>query len=238
MEISVKEMSQGERKEYIQEKIQGNKDWTRTVNKKADEGIISRDEAETMIARRMTVLELRKEIAEYKAKTDDLTGLYNRAAFDEECARLIKNGSKFALLIVDLDNFGDVNNEYTYAAGNSVIMQMGINFLANLRQLRENQEDNDFICRWGGDEFFILLKNVDKKENLELVANKFKKMNSERAFSVTLKDGRIHDVPAEFSMGGGIYDIEKKEEKQAFQDRVNEALHQAKKAGKNRVAIA
>jgi diguanylate cyclase (GGDEF)-like protein len=233
MAESVVEMAPAERKEYVEGKIDRYSDWQETLDRKVEEGIISKDDKRKMISRAMAARDLKKEIIEYKAKKDSLTGLYNRDAFVQEYAKLIKSGSKFALLIVDLDNFGDVNNKYTYLAGNSVIAQMGLNFSNNLRQLRENEDENDFICRWGGDEFVIILKNIEKTENLQVVTEKFKKMTSERAFAVNL-NGVYHDVPAEFSMGAAVY---RGEEKDAFFDKVNSALKQAKTTGKNKAVV-
>jgi diguanylate cyclase (GGDEF)-like protein len=232
-QINIKEMTLTQRKSYIEQKVLGYDDWQITIDKKIEEGIISKEEGRRMISRALAARDIRYESAEYKNKIDELTGLFNRKGFNGEFNKLTKEKSNFALLIVDLDNFKKINHEYGYLAGNNVIIQMGANFLGNLRQARESEEDNDFICRWGGDEFVILLKNIDTKEKLQLITDKFRKINSERAFSVTL-NGINFNIPAEFSMGASIYNGGDKND---FFNKVNEGLKQAKTTGKNKSII-
>jgi diguanylate cyclase (GGDEF)-like protein len=232
--INVKEMAPAQRKSFVEQREVAYDDWQVTIDKKIEAGIITKEEGRRMISRALTARDIKNDITEYKLRVDELTGLYNRRAFNKEYVRVTSNGSKFALLIIDLDNFKEVNKELGYLAGNNVIVQMGANFLGNLRQVRENSEDNDFICRWGGDEFVILLKNIDKEEDLEKVAEKFKKLTSERAFSVNV-GGKHYDVPAEFSIGAGVY---KGEDKDVFFNNVNNAIKHAKTTGKNKIEIA
>jgi diguanylate cyclase (GGDEF)-like protein len=231
--VNVKEMSQTQRKSFIEQREKAYDDWQITIEKKIDTGILTKEDGRRMISRALTARDIKNDIVEYKLKVDELTGLYNRRAFNKEYVRITSNGSKFALLIIDLDNFKEVNKKLGYLAGNNIIVQMGANFLGNLRQVRENKEDNDFICRWGGDEFVIILKNIDKNENLEKVTEKFKKMTSERAFSVNINDA-YYDVPAEFSIGAGIY---RGEDKDIFFNKVNDAIKRAKTTGKNKIEI-
>jgi diguanylate cyclase (GGDEF)-like protein len=234
MEVSISGLEIREKKEYIQNKIQGNLNWVKTLTKKVDEGIITRENADAMIANAMTGREIRKEIAEDKSRRDPLTGLYNKGAFREEFENLISENAQFALLIIDIDNFKKINEELGYLAGDNVLVQTALNLSANLRQLRENDNENDFICKWGGEEFAVLLKNVSKKENLEKIAEKLRVATCERAFSV--KIGNIdQDVPVTVSIGGGIYNGE---DKNVFFDKVDKiAVKQAKNTGKNKTVI-
>lgn len=234
MEISVKGMGSEQRKEYIKGKTQGNLDWVTTLTRKVDEGIITREKANLMIARAMTAREIITEFAKDKAKKDPLTDLYNKGAFVEEYERSISRGERFALLIIDIDNFKSINEKMGYLAGDSILFQTALNLSTHLRQLRENESENDFIARWGGEEFAVLLKNVSRKEDLETAAEKLRKVTCERAFSVVI-NGAIQDVPITVSIGGKIHNGEGKD---AFFESVDKgALKQAKNTGKNRIVI-
>jgi len=232
METPVKDLKPPERKEYIKIKIQGYSDWITTLRNKVNVGILSDENANIMIARAMTARDIKKELAEDKAKKDQLTGLYNKETFNKEYERLIKNGDKFALLILDLDNFKNINTNLGYSAGDSLIVQTALNISTNLRQLRESETENDFICRWGGDEFAVLLKNISEKKYLENVAEKLRKITSEGTSSIKTEKG-IRNVPVTLSIGGGIYNNEGKE---TFFNKVNDGIKQAKTT-KNKVVI-
>lgn len=93
-----------------------------------------------------------------QARTDALTGLPNRRALDERLEAEIRNANRFkqplALIMLDLDGFKAVNDSYGHPIGDRVLQQV-----ANC--LRERMRDNDFIARYGGDEFALMLPNTD-----------------------------------------------------------------------------
>ena len=236
MEIPIREMASEERKEYIDAKVQKNADWITTLTKKVNEGIITGENANKMIARAMTAREIKTELAEDKAKRDPLTELYNKRVFKDEYDKLIKKGSPFALLIIDIDDFKKINENKNlgYLVGDSVLVQTALNLSTNLRQLRGNDKENDFICRWGGEEFAVLLKDVTEKENLQKISEKLRKVTCERPFSVNTTNG-IQDVPITVSIGGGIY---RGEDKGVFFDKVDKlGVKEAKNTGKNKVVV-
>lgn len=94
---------------------------------------------------------------------DPLTGLYNRKAFKRSAQLLLeeaqqsKSGKELALLFIDLDGFKAVNDQYGHAVGDKVLK------LAS-KKLHSIVEEKAHLCRWGGDEFIILLENCDQKE--------------------------------------------------------------------------
>lgn len=91
---------------------------------------------------------------ERTANTDALTGLYNRRLFDEifqkECSRHQRKGEQLCVVLGDLDGFKKTNDTYGHSAGDHVLIRVA--------EILENEARlHDFLFRWGGDEFLILL---------------------------------------------------------------------------------
>jgi diguanylate cyclase (GGDEF)-like protein len=88
------------------------------------------------------------------SETDQLTGLLNMRAFDAylklEVERCQRYGHKFVILMIDADNFKEINDHYGHEAGNKLIKNIGFTVEANLRS-------SDIVARYGGDEFICLL---------------------------------------------------------------------------------
>ena len=89
--------------------------------------------------------------AELQASLDPLTGVGNRREFDRQIATRIKEGRIFCALLFDIDNFKAVNDRFGHLCGDEVLKQLGARLS---RQVRAR----DFVCRWGGDEFVVLLE--------------------------------------------------------------------------------
>ena len=96
---------------------------------------------------------LRKELRE-QAIRDPLTGLYNRRFLEEslchEVARARRADSGLGLLMLDMDNFKNVNDSWGHLAGDGLLRQVS-------RLLTENVRAADVVCRWGGDEFVVVM---------------------------------------------------------------------------------
>lgn len=93
----------------------------------------------------------------YMATRDDLTGLLNRAAFlqclDKSLDTDHTSRPKFALLFLDLDRFKEINDRYGHSIGDKILRLVG-------KRLQRSVRSSDLICRYGGDEFLIMLKNI------------------------------------------------------------------------------
>lgn len=89
---------------------------------------------------------------------DPLTSLFNRRYFDEQLAREVSRadryGSRYTVAMCDLDEFKEVNDRYSHAAGDKVLLEVA-------RCMREVLRVSDVIARYGGEEFAILLPNTD-----------------------------------------------------------------------------
>ncbi len=174
-------------------------------------------------------------IARSEALTDALTGLHNRHSLNKQIELLINDrrlnrnfiGKGFSLLIVDIDHFKDVNDNYGHIIGDKVLKAF-----ANM--LQTQTRDTDFVSRFGGEEFVILLPNTSLNNAFRVAEHIRTAVEKMRIKQPKNNDTVIHTITASF--GVGIYrDGETAEE---LIDRCDKALYRAKHAGRNRSMIA
>lgn len=106
-------------------------------------------------------------LAEEQATTDSLTGLNNRRALQKFIHTLIENGPaiNFAIMMIDLDFFKQVNDELGHAAGDHVLKEVADILLAQTRT-------SDLVARVGGDEFVIVMSGMTQEDEMLRVANR------------------------------------------------------------------
>jgi diguanylate cyclase (GGDEF)-like protein/PAS domain S-box-containing protein len=170
----------------------------------------------------------RKELArrlEYFVDHDFLTGLFNRRHFEQELAketeRVARYGGPGAVLVIDLDNFKDVNDTFGHKAGDDVLKGV-----AGL--LRQRLRQTDVVARIGGDEFAVLLPHTNADDVQILAEEVVKDLGRQVA---VLAD---HSIRVTASVGaamfGGLTDIEVL----AYADL---AMYESKETGRNRFTM-
>ncbi len=167
----------------------------------------------------------RKEMAqrlEYVVDHDFLTGLLNRRHFEQELARETARASRYdvpgAVLLIDIDNFKDVNDTFGHRAGDDVLKGV-----AGL--LRERLRHTDVVARVGGDEFAVLLTQTNADE-VRLVADEVVKALGQQ--TAVLADQTIRITA---SVGAAMFEGLTDVEVLAYADL---AMYEAKETGRNR----
>jgi diguanylate cyclase (GGDEF)-like protein len=121
----------------------------------------------------------------YQANFDKLTQLYNRHATEQKLEQMMAENINLCLLIIDLNDFKPINDTYGHEAGDLILKHISKQFKISLRK-------GDIAARWGGDEFVITLKQVNK-ENASQICNKLldkiKTPIVDKQQNVTLKVG-------------------------------------------------
>jgi two-component system cell cycle response regulator len=181
-------------------------------------------------------LERKKIVEETKEKKiyhqagllDTLTGIYNRACFEDflqrETERAKRYPQKFSLLMIDIDDFRKYNERYGMAAGDSVLQRISSILMTKTRRV-------DFTARYGGEEFAILAPQTEKK-NASVLATRLLDLVSKEEF---LPDGS-NKVTVTVSIGLTTFKDDA-DSKDALIQYADKALSQAKKLGKNRVCL-
>lgn len=163
---------------------------------------------------------LNKEL-EYQASRDALTGAYNRVKFDslleEEIRRCGRYPRPVTLAMLDIDYFKEINDRHGHAMGDSALRQF-------VKLVVEHIRECDILARWGGEEFVILFLETPLEES-HAVAEKIRQRI----------EGHSFEGFGNMTCSFGITQMREGDDFDALNKRADEALYQAKTAGRNRV---
>ena len=177
-----------------------------------------------LLAAELRIAELERELAEAReaASTDPLTGALNRRGFEQACQRELalarRSGLGFALAHLDIDDFKNLNDTLGHQVGDKALVHL-------VDLLRKSMRPSDVLCRFGGEEFVLMLPATSLDEAAKAISR------SLREFSAQAIPGT--DCVLTFCAGVVVQDLSESLE-QAIQ-RADEATYAAKRAGKNRV---
>ena len=169
-----------------------------------------------------------KQNLEWMSAVDCLTETYNHRYFqqrlEEELSRANRTGSSVTLAFLDIDNFKLYNDQKGHVLGDRVLKQTAA-------YLKKQVRIHDIVCRYGGDEFVIILPDTSA-DNTTSLAKRLISGYSRQKLPGKLADG----VKLTISIGISAYP-EPSSEKQDLIRQADQALYQAKEAGKNKVRV-
>jgi len=165
-----------------------------------------------------------------RAIRDALTGAYNRGAFDNtlhECWSLWQTtGAGFGLILLDLDDFKQINDRFGHSVGDVVLQSV-------TKLLWEALREEDGIFRYGGEEFAVFLKGVADPEVVAIITERLR-----AALDRELTINNLVSVKLSASLGVALHPLHGAGNQRALLDMADDAAYQAKRHGKNQVVVA
>ena len=163
------------------------------------------------------------------ATIDALTGLHNRGWLDDAFSREIRRSERdelsACLLMIDVDHFKNINDEFGHLGGDRVLVAVGSSIKQALRP-------NDLVARYGGEEFSVLLPETSL-QNAKAIAERLREGVS-RARPAKVEDRRLPPVTVSI----GVADLRRGDSLETLIAAADAAMFDAKKAGRNCVRVA
>jgi len=173
----------------------------------------------------LTITHFQKRL-EAMATTDRLTGVASRHAYDILMDQAIRDARRFnqplSVIMVDVDHFKQINDSHGHAAGDRVLVGVA-------NAIRVSLRSSDIICRWGGDEFLVVLRNCDIV-NAERLAQTIRQTIEGASFTL---EGRS----LQSTVSVGIALLQAEDDVAQFIARADAALYRAKQDGRNQVSL-
>ncbi|MEG0260888.1 MAG: GGDEF domain-containing protein [Lysinibacillus sp.] len=161
------------------------------------------------------------------ATYDTLTGVYNRATYVNKMEELIqkRKSNRPGLLLVDLDNFKQVNDQFGHTKGDFVLIEAA-------KVFEDVVKKDGFVARFGGDEFAIVVQDATPEKLREIGHNILEQFSHYKNENLGKDEWEVLSV----SIGGALYDEQDEMEVELFV-RADQALYRAKNNGKNQYAM-
>ncbi|MEA3512603.1 MAG: diguanylate cyclase [Campylobacterota bacterium] len=171
----------------------------------------------------ITDIKLESQQYHFHATHDALTGIYNRSYYFEKIANEIEQSRRykttFCIILFDIDFFKKFNDNYGHLKGDEVLVKLS-------QTIQTNTRVSDTFARWGGEEFIILLEKTTL-EKAELIAEHFRKL---------IENMHIKDIP-QVTSSFGVTQYQDGDTDNCILKRADDALYEAKEAGRNCVVV-
>jgi len=170
------------------------------------------------------------EMIKRRSDTDSITGLWNHGFFQYQLSKLLracqKNRQALSLLILDIDNFKILNDTLGHQHGDIVLKELG--FI-----LKDSSRDVDFVCRYGGEEFSVILPQINKDQAQEIAERIRKRVAQHRFSQISSQE------PTGITVSIGVSAIDHKVlTKEKLITAADQAMYKAKNSGKNQTCVA
>ena len=196
------------------------------LNLSRDELVTAREQVEAA-EQRIEDLEIALQAASAKVKEDQLTGVYNRRGlaehFQREISRTGRSNTPLSVALLDVDNFKQLNDHYGHLAGDDALI-----YLVDV--IRSSIRPADVVARFGGEEFVLLMPDTPLDEAIETVRRLQRELT--KTFFLANNDRLV------ITFSAGVAQWHQGERDIDVIERADQAMYQAKLAGKNRVSSA
>ena len=190
------------------------------------EELVARVKVHLKIKKLQDQLKRSNELLLELSNTDHLTGLFNRRymmeALDKEVQRSVRKGGNLSLIMLDIDHFKLVNDEFGHLQGDAVLQKVAL-------QLQKELRSYDCAARYGGEEFVAILPDSTLKESI-FVADRIRLAVQGTRFS-----GALDKLALTVSLGVACFPKEQPITVDGFIKQADDALYRAKNNGRNRV---
>ena len=181
------------------------------------------------LLRQVKTLNAQLDIAKEEGRIDGLTGTYNRRALDnhvlDELNRARTIGGTFGIMLFDIDSFKNVNDEHGHPVGDRLLKAVA-------QHAKHSMRAGDFVARYGGDEFAIVLQGRSSSGAYQAL-ERFRSTVVSRTFRYPKPDGTTETLRV--SISGGIAWFRESDTIESLIYRADQTLYLAKKRGKNRI---
>jgi diguanylate cyclase len=178
----------------------------------------------------LKTLQIKLKEVEQFASTDALTGLYNRRSFEEQLAKHIDECADgegdLSLIMADIDHFKRVNDTHGHLIGDDLLRIVS-------KTMRDQVKRKDIVCRYGGEEFVIVLPET-RLEGAVAVAENIRKHFADMTWKQKSSGTSLGKITLSFGVSNYIHG----EKGNTFLNRADKALYQSKNNGRNRVSVA
>lgn len=160
------------------------------------------------------------------AMTDALTGVYNRAAYEDrieqEISRFHRNSAPLAIVVIDCDKFKHINDNFGHKAGDMVLKKVA-------EVMKSRARSSDFLARYGGDEFVVLLPDTGE-DGAKIFVESVRQRVANAGFHNRGK-------PLEITISSGLTVVKEADTAETAFERADKAMYLAKRGGRNNIGV-